>query len=255
MRRTRTSSREFWIAIGVSVALHVCAGVLFWVTWEPAASEKAETQVEWTWSAPTPEKNMPGRSLPPGTGADQPIPAPGAQPAKEVPAAESGSVTGKAAPSTGLGGSKEAALSDKTPGSAEGTAKGTPTQSNQAVGGATSSSAIPSGTLTGVEGPVAGESTGYALVPPRLRARPSIQFPTGAAQAGLSGNVLLLVEVLENGRVGKIVVSRSSGSRILDEAAKDNVAQWQFDPAWEPQGKKHVRVMSSVWVRFVKEGS
>ena len=252
MRRTRTSSREFWIAIGVSVALHVCAGVLFWVTWEPAALEKAETQVEWTWSAPTAEKNMPVRSLPTGTGADQPIPAPGAQPAKALPAAESG---GKAAPSAGPGGSKEADLSDKTPGSAEGTTTGTTTKSNQAAGGPASSTAVPSGALSGVEGPAAGESTGYALVPPRLRARPAIQMPTEAAQAGLSGNVLLLVEVLENGRVGKIVVSRSSGSRILDEAAKDNVAQWQFDPAWEPQGKKHVRVMSSVWVRFVKEGS
>jgi len=238
VRRARTSSREFWIAIGVSVALHVCAGVLFWVTWEPAASEKAENQVEWTWSAPT-----------------QPILAPGAQPAKAVPAADSGSGTGKAAPSAGPGGSKEAALSDKTPGGAEGGATGTTTKSNQAAGGPTSSTAVPSGTLTGEEGPVAGESTGYALVPPRLRARPAIQLPKEAAQAGLSGNVLLLVEVLENGRVGKIVVSRSSGSKILDEAAKDNVAQWQFDPAWEPQGKKHVRVMSSVWVRFVKEGS
>jgi len=255
VRRARTSSREFWIAIGVSVAFHVCAGVLFWVTWEPAASEKAETQVEWTWSAPTAKKNMPGRSLPTGTSTDQPIPAPGAQPAKAVPAAESGSGTGKAAPSAGSGGFKEAALSDKTPGSAAGGATGTTTKPNQAAGGPTSSTAVPSGTLTGVEGPAAGESTGYALVPPRLRARPAIQLPTEAAQTGLSGNVLLLVEVLENGRVGKIVVSRSSGSKLLDEAAKDNVAQWQFDPAWEPQGKKHVRVMSSVWVRFVKEGS
>ena len=211
--------------------------------------------MEWTWSAPTPEKNMPGRSSPPGTGADQPIPAPGAQPAKALTAAESGSGTGKTAPSTGLGGSKEAALSDKTPGSAAGGATGTTTKPNQAAGGPASSTAISSGTLTGFEGSGAGESTGYALVPPRLRARPAIQLPTEAAQAGLSGNVLLLVEVSENGRVGKIVVNRSSGSRILDEAAKDNVAQWQFDPAWEPQGKKHVRVMSSVWVRFAKEGS
>jgi protein TonB len=103
----------------------------------------------------------------------------------------------------------------------------------------------------GPEGPGAGDSTGYALVPPKLRERPAILPPPD----GLSGNVLLLVEVLENGRVGKIVISRSSGSKVLDESARENVARWRFDPAWEPQGKKPARVLTSVWVRYAKEGS
>jgi protein TonB len=36
--------------------------------------------------------------------------------------------------------------------------------------------------------------------------------------------------VLKNGRVGHISVRKSSGYDILDKAALDTVAKWQFEP-------------------------
>lgn len=68
----------------------------------------------------------------------------------------------------------------------------------------------------------------------------------------MSGNVLLLVEVMEDGRVGKVVVNRSSGSKLLDESARENVALWRFEPARQPQGNKPVRAMTAVWFSYSK---
>ena len=93
------------------------------------------------------------------------------------------------------------------------------------------------------------------MVPPRLKERPPLLLPPDALTIDETREVLLLVEVMENGRVGKISVSRSSGVRVLDDAARENVARWRFEPAWQPQGKKPVRVMTAVWIRYAREGS
>lgn len=70
------------------------------------------------------------------------------------------------------------------------------------------------------------------------------------ALANATGEVLLQVEVLADGRAGASRVIRSSGRRDLDEMARQNVAGWIFQPAWQPQTNKPVRVLTSVWVRF-----
>ena len=90
--------------------------------------------------------------------------------------------------------------------------------------------------------------TGYAIVPPRLRERPPLAMPPSLA--GSVGEVLLQVEVLADGRVGASRVIRSSGRRELDETARQYVAGWIFQPAWQPQANKPVRVLTSVWVQF-----
>ena len=78
--------------------------------------------------------------------------------------------------------------------------------------------------------------------------RPPLAMPT--ARGGVAGEVLLQVEVLADGRVGASRVIRSSGMRDLDELARQYVAGWIFQPAWQPQANKPVRVLTSVWVRF-----
>ena len=65
-----------------------------------------------------------------------------------------------------------------------------------------------------------------------------------------TGEVLLQVEVLADGRVGASRVIRSSGRRDLDEFVRQYVAGWSFQPAWQPQANKPVRVLTSVWVQF-----
>lgn len=63
---------------------------------------------------------------------------------------------------------------------------------------------------------------GYRITP---------QYPVAALRAGESGTVVLRVAVGIAGRPGEIDFARSSGSRELDNAARDAVEQWRFEPA------------------------
>ena len=89
-------------------------------------------------------------------------------------------------------------------------------------------------------------NAGLSLVPPRVKEKPG-RIADGS---GLKGVVLLMVEILADGRVGRIVVSRSSGLPSLDAAAATQVSRWRFEPARLPADGKAVRVLTSVWVRY-----
>lgn len=61
---------------------------------------------------------------------------------------------------------------------------------------------------------------------------PAPRYPRQALRAGDTGTVLLRVLVDETGRPQEVVVERSSGHRLLDQAARDQVlAKWRFHPA------------------------
>jgi len=68
------------------------------------------------------------------------------------------------------------------------------------------------------------------------------RYPESARRAGAQGVTTLRVRVLENGRVGDVIVEQSAGFRDLDFAAVDAVKKWLFEPA--RRGKEPV----SVWV-------
>jgi TonB family protein len=68
------------------------------------------------------------------------------------------------------------------------------------------------------------------------------RYPESARRAGAQGVTTLRVRVLENGRVGEVLVEQSAGFRDLDFAAVDAVKKWLFEPA--RRGKEPV----SVWV-------
>ena len=68
------------------------------------------------------------------------------------------------------------------------------------------------------------------------------RYPESARRAGVQGVTNLRVRVLENGRVGDVLVEQSAGFRDLDTAAVDAVKKWLFEPA--RRGKDPV----SVWV-------
>jgi protein TonB len=59
------------------------------------------------------------------------------------------------------------------------------------------------------------------------------EYPDAARRAGLEGVVLLLVEVLHDGKVGQVAVQESSGVAELDAAARRAVRNWRFEPARE----------------------
>lgn len=57
-------------------------------------------------------------------------------------------------------------------------------------------------------------------------------YPAEALRAGIEGTVMLKVLVGPDGKPEQVVIARSSGSRVLDAAARRHVlAAWRFHPA------------------------
>ncbi len=74
------------------------------------------------------------------------------------------------------------------------------------------------------------------------------RYPESARRAGVQGVTTLRVRVLENGRVGEVVVDTSAGFRDLDFAAVEAVKKWLFEPA--RKGKDAVSVWVMLPVKF-----
>jgi protein TonB len=74
------------------------------------------------------------------------------------------------------------------------------------------------------------------------------RYPESARRAGVQGVTLLRVRVLENGRVGQVVIDQSAGFRDLDFAAMEAVKKWLFEPA--RRGKEAVSVWVMLPVKF-----
>jgi len=70
--------------------------------------------------------------------------------------------------------------------------------------------------------------------PPVPIERPAPVYPERARRAGLTGDVLLHVQVRRDGRVGRVRVLRSVPG--LDEAAIACVRRWRFRPARDEEG-------------------
>jgi len=66
---------------------------------------------------------------------------------------------------------------------------------------------------------------------PLYRENPPPGYPEMARQQGYEGIVIVAAEILDDGRVGKTVISKSSGYAILDQTAVDAVKAWKFEPA------------------------
>jgi TonB family protein len=74
------------------------------------------------------------------------------------------------------------------------------------------------------------------------------RYPESAKRVGAQGVTTLRVRVLENGRVGEVLVEQSAGFRDLDFAAVDAVKKWLFEPA--RRGKDAVSVWVMLPVKF-----
>ena len=66
---------------------------------------------------------------------------------------------------------------------------------------------------------------------PGYMKNPAPVYPRLARLRGYEGTVLLDVEVLPSGRVGRIAALTSSGHDVLDRAALSSVRNWRFQPA------------------------
>lgn len=70
------------------------------------------------------------------------------------------------------------------------------------------------------------------------------KYPRIAKKNGYEGTVLLKVEILKDGNVGKINIATSSGYALLDQAAIESIQKWKFSPA-----KKHNKCIDQ-WVQL-----
>lgn len=247
--KTRVSAKgEFGKALLTSLLAHLIVAALVVGLGTVMPVKKQETQVEWAWTAPgqtaTPQ---------PGSSSVASFPPVRGEPSSSRPTAGSSEATPDAVPSAGS--SEGGAVYGAAAGSA--TVAGPTVEPGSAAGPATLPTGFRGSSVSSGRGQLVPQpkGDGLAIIPPRIRERPPLQLPAALSQAGLSGEVLLLVEVWEDGRVGKISMERSSGNKALDELARDNVLRWKFDPAWQPQGNKTVRVLTAVWVKFGKNRS
>ena len=83
----------------------------------------------------------------------------------------------------------------------------------------------------GTRGGLAGKGAGGIYIPARYSRCPAPAFPSEAKKTGLTGTVLLLVEVDESGRPASVCIHRTSGHELLDSAALRTVQNWRFEPA------------------------
>jgi protein TonB len=74
------------------------------------------------------------------------------------------------------------------------------------------------------------------------------RYPEAARKAGAQGVTLLRVRVLENGRVGEVLIEKSAGFQELDVSAAEAVKKWLFEPA--RRGKEPVQVWVLLPVKF-----
>jgi protein TonB len=77
---------------------------------------------------------------------------------------------------------------------------------------------------------------------------PRPAYPGRARREGWEGTTLLRVQVGPSGKPTSILVQRSSGRELLDEAASEAVSEWSFVPA--TQGGKAVSGWVSVPIVF-----
>lgn len=79
--------------------------------------------------------------------------------------------------------------------------------------------------------PASGAAPALSNAYPLYRENPAPGYPELARQQGYEGVVLVAAEILADGRVGKALVSKSSGYAILDQSAVQAVKKWKFEPA------------------------
>lgn len=88
------------------------------------------------------------------------------------------------------------------------------------------------------------------ITPPQSTRRNSQpKYPPTSRRLGEEGTVILLLYILENGRVGEARVDKSSGFERLDEAAASEArSNWRFKPGM--QGDKPVAAWTRIAVTF-----
>ncbi|MDF2569071.1 MAG: TonB family protein [Sporomusa sp.] len=89
------------------------------------------------------------------------------------------------------------------------------------------------------------------IVAPSILVKVDPVYPTIARQTGLQGTVLLKIEILANGRPGRITLASSTAYPALDEAAVAAVRQWKFVPAKDLSSGRAIVCTTTLPISFL----
>jgi len=81
---------------------------------------------------------------------------------------------------------------------------------------------------SGLNGDVAGSKESNV----EILSKPEPKYPYFAFKRGFVGTVVLSIEVLPTGEPGEIKILESSGYKDLDNAAKEVIPKWKFNPKY-----------------------
>lgn len=84
--------------------------------------------------------------------------------------------------------------------------------------------------------------------PPVFLDKPDPVYPPAAVKKGLTGTVVLLLNIDEEGRLAGSEIISSSGHKLLDNAAVKAVGKWSFSPG--KIGEKAVSGSVTAEIRF-----
>ncbi len=96
------------------------------------------------------------------------------------------------------------------------------------VAGTQATPGTPPAAQSAAPGPTAPASGGPS---PRLVHSPAPEYPRDALRAGVSGEVVIRIDVGPDGVPASLEIIRSSRNRSLDRAALQAVRRWRFEPA------------------------
>jgi len=88
----------------------------------------------------------------------------------------------------------------------------------------------------------------WPLIPPQYKEVHTPPYPEAARAREKEGTVFLLLLVRPDGSVGAVKVQKSSGHRLLDEAATQAAKTWTFIPA--RRGPAPIEAWAEVPVKF-----
>ncbi len=89
-----------------------------------------------------------------------------------------------------------------------------------------------SGKMIPKAGPVFTTGNHEGMELPYLISTPKpVRYPRWALRQGWQGNLDIALEIKADGSVGRTKVMKSSGYRLLDQAASESVQTWHFHPA------------------------
>lgn len=92
----------------------------------------------------------------------------------------------------------------------------------------------------------------WPLTPPAPKQVTRPAYPEAARRNQEQGTVSLMVKVLHDGNVGEVNVKKTSGSRLLDEAAVAEAKKWQFVPGHKGPKPVDAWVEVPIWFQLVE---